>query len=116
LRGERHVSWARFHECTPVSGNRLRARRLALGAGARGDDGGDDGSGAQGAGKTVTVYSSMPLQGASSPQTKAIVNGMELALEQAGNKAGEHTIKFVSLDNSTAQAGTGRPRRRRPTR
>ena len=62
-----------------------------------------------GGGKTLTIYSSMPLQGASSPQTKAIVNGMKLALEQAGSKAGEHTIKFVSLDNSTAQAGTWTP-------
>jgi branched-chain amino acid transport system substrate-binding protein len=51
----------------------------------------------------------MPLQGASSPQTKAIVNGMKLALEQAGNRAGGHTIKYVSLDNSTAQAGSWTP-------
>ena len=51
----------------------------------------------------------MPLQGASSPQTKAIVNGMNLALEQAGSKAGPHTIKLESLDNSTAQAGTWTP-------
>ena len=51
----------------------------------------------------------MPLQGASSPQTKAIVNGMNLALEQAGSKAGPHTIKYESLDNSTAQAGQWTP-------
>jgi branched-chain amino acid transport system substrate-binding protein len=81
---------------------------LALGVGACGGD--DDGGGAaEGGGKNLTIYSSMPLQGASSPQTKAIVNGMELALDQAGNKAGEHTLKFVSLDNSTAQAGTWTP-------
>ena len=78
---------------------------LALGVGACGGDDRRRGA-AEGGGKTLTIYSSMPLQGASSPQTKAIVNGMELALEQAGNKAGEHTIKYVSLDNSTAQAGT----------
>ena len=82
---------------------------LALGVGACGGD--DDGGGgaAGGGGKTLTIYSSMPLQGASSPQTKAIVNGMKLALEQAGSKAGEHPIKYVSLDNSTAQAGTWTP-------
>ena len=57
----------------------------------------------------MTIYSSMPLQGASSPQTKAIVNGMNLALEQAGGKAGPHTVKLESLDNSTAQAGTWTP-------
>src|SRR5688500_1479648 len=51
----------------------------------------------------------MPLQGASAPSTTDGVNGMELALEQADNTAGEHTIKFVSLDNSTAQAGAWTP-------
>jgi branched-chain amino acid transport system substrate-binding protein len=80
---------------------------LALGVGACGGD--DDGGAAEGGGKELTIYSSMPLQGASSPQTKAIVNGMELALEQAGNEAGGHTLKFVSLDNSTAQAGAWTP-------
>jgi branched-chain amino acid transport system substrate-binding protein len=34
---------------------------------------------------------------------------MKLALEQAGNRAGEHAIKYVSLDNSTAQAGNWTP-------
>src|SRR5262245_56859216 len=84
---------------------------LALGVGACGsDDGGGGGESATGGGgKELTIYSSMPLQGASSPQTKAIVNGMKLALEQAGNKAGDHPIKYVSLDNSTAQAGSWTP-------
>ncbi len=82
---------------------------LALGVGACGGDDDDGGGTADGGGKTLTIYSSMPLQGASSPQTRAIVNGMKLALEQANNKAGEHTIKYVSLDNSTAQAGNWTP-------
>jgi branched-chain amino acid transport system substrate-binding protein len=82
---------------------------LALGVGACGGDDDDGGGTAEGGGKTLTIYSSMPLQGASSAQSKAIVNGMKLALEQAGNKAGEHTIKYVSLDNSTAQAGAWTP-------
>ena len=81
---------------------------LALGVGAcGGDDNGGGGAGAgKGNGKTLTIYSSNPLQGASSPQTKAIVNGMKLALEQGGNKAGQHPIKYVSRDNSPAQAGS----------
>jgi branched-chain amino acid transport system substrate-binding protein len=82
---------------------------LALGVGACGSDDDDGGGTADGGGKTLTIYSSMPLQGASSPQTRAIVNGMKLALEQANNKAGAHTIKYVSLDNSTAQAGNWTP-------
>jgi branched-chain amino acid transport system substrate-binding protein len=69
---------------------------LAMGVGACGDDddegGGDTGGG--GEAKTVTVYSSLPLQGASRPQTTAMVNGIKLALEQAGNKAGDITVKY----------------------
>jgi branched-chain amino acid transport system substrate-binding protein len=83
---------------------------LALGVGACGDDedeGGEAGGG--GEAKTLTVYSSLPLQGASRPQTTAMVNGIKLALEQAGNKAGDFTIKYESLDDSTAQAGSWTP-------
>jgi branched-chain amino acid transport system substrate-binding protein len=83
---------------------------LAMGVGACGDDedeGGETGGG--GEAKTLTVYSSLPLQGASRPQTTAMVNGIKLALEQAGNKAGDFTIQYESLDDSTAQAGSWTP-------
>ncbi len=84
---------------------------LAMGVGACGDDD-DEGSGDSGGGgeaKSVTIYSSLPLQGASRPQTTAMVNGIKLALEQAGNKAGDVTVKYESLDDSTAQAGSWTP-------
>jgi len=82
---------------------------LAVGVGACGgsDDGG--GNAAAGGGKTLTIYSSMPLQGAGGPQSRSVVNGMKLALEQNNGKAGDHPIKYVSLDNSTAQAGSWTP-------
>jgi branched-chain amino acid transport system substrate-binding protein len=57
----------------------------------------------------VTVYSSMPLQGASRPQTLAVVQGARLALEEAGGRAGPHRVRHISLDNSTARAGTWTP-------
>jgi branched-chain amino acid transport system substrate-binding protein len=85
---------------------------LAMGATACGDDDDDGGGGgASGGGeaKTVTVYSSLPLQGASRPQTTAMVQGIELALEQAGGKAGDITVEYQSLDDSTAQAGSWTP-------
>jgi branched-chain amino acid transport system substrate-binding protein len=89
---------------------------LALGVTACGGDDGDSGSKGSGsgdsgaaAGKQLTIYSSVPLQGASRVQTTAVVNGAKLALEQAGNKAGEHTIKYEPLDDSTAQAGSWTP-------
>ncbi|GAC1436577.1 MAG: branched-chain amino acid ABC transporter substrate-binding protein [Solirubrobacteraceae bacterium] len=62
-----------------------------------------------GGGNTVDVYSSLPLQGASSAQTTPLVNGIKLALEQAGNKAGKFTVNYQSLDDSTAQAGKWDP-------
>jgi branched-chain amino acid transport system substrate-binding protein len=83
-----------------------------MGAAACGDDddnGGGGGGGGDSAGKTLNVYSSLPLQGASRPQTTAMVQGIELALEQAGNKAGDFTVKYQSLDDSTAQAGSWTP-------
>lgn len=84
---------------------------LALGVGACGgdDDEGDAGGGGESGGKTLTIYSSLPLQGASRPQTTAMVSGIKLALEQAGGKAGDFTVKYESLDDSTAQAGTWTP-------
>ena len=62
-----------------------------------------------GGGGTVSFYSSLPLQGASSAQTKPMVNGMKLALDQANNKAGDFTVEYTSLDDSTAQAGEWDP-------
>jgi branched-chain amino acid transport system substrate-binding protein len=83
---------------------------LAMGAAACGDDD-DDGGGGEGGGeaKSVKVYSSLPLQGASRPQTTALVNGIKLALEQAGGKAGDISVTYESLDDSTAQAGSWTP-------
>jgi branched-chain amino acid transport system substrate-binding protein len=89
------------------------AAALALGVAACGSDnsggGGGGGGGTKTSGKTVTIYSSVPLQGASRAQTAALVNGAKLALEQANNKAGDITIKYTSLDDSTAQAGSWTP-------
>jgi branched-chain amino acid transport system substrate-binding protein len=85
---------------------------LALALAACGDDDDDDGGGDDGSGagaSTVNVYSSLPLQGAQRLQTTAMVNGIKLALEQAGGKAGDTTVKYTSLDDSTAQAGTWTP-------
>src|SRR5581483_7315360 len=57
----------------------------------------------------IDVYSSLPLQGASTAQTQPMVNGMKLALDQAGDKAGQWKINYQSLDDSTAAAGKWDP-------
>jgi branched-chain amino acid transport system substrate-binding protein len=62
-----------------------------------------------GGGKTIDIYSSLPLQGASTAQTGPLVNGIRLALDQAGGKAGQWTVNYQSLDDSTAAAGKWDP-------
>jgi branched-chain amino acid transport system substrate-binding protein len=82
---------------------------LGLAAGACGDDGGGSSGGGGGGGKQLTIYSSLPLQGAARAQSVAAVNGAKLALEQAGGKAGDFEITYKSLDDSTAQAAGWEP-------
>ncbi len=78
---------------------------LALGVTACGsdDDEGDSGSSSTVSGDTLTIYSSLPLQGTSKGQSEAVISGERLALEQAGGKVGKYKINYVSLDDSTAQ-------------
>jgi len=82
---------------------------LALAATACGEDDPDEPEGQGGEARTLTIYSSLPLQGAQRPQTTDMVKGIELALEQAGGKAGDFTVRYESLDDSTAQAGSWTP-------
>ena len=66
-------------------------------------------SSAAAGGNTVDIYSSLPMQGASSAQTIPLVNGIKLALAQAGGKAGQWTVNYQVLDDSTAAAGKWDP-------
>jgi branched-chain amino acid transport system substrate-binding protein len=94
--------WLAVTSCAAVA--------LATGVAACGGGGGGGGStGASVSGNTLTIYSSLPLQGASRTNSEALVNGIKLALQQAGNKAGKYTIKYQSLDDATAQAGKWDP-------
>ncbi|HVP01958.1 MAG TPA: branched-chain amino acid ABC transporter substrate-binding protein [Solirubrobacteraceae bacterium] len=51
-------------------------------------------------GNTLTVYSSLPLQGPARANSMSIVNGEKLALQQAGGMAGDLLVKYVSLDDT----------------
>jgi branched-chain amino acid transport system substrate-binding protein len=97
------VRWLAVFSCL------LAAFALGMTACGDDDDDGGDGGEAGGGGETVNVYSSLPLQGASRPQTTAMVEGIRLALQQNNGKAGDLTVKYTSLDDSTAQAGTWTP-------
>jgi branched-chain amino acid transport system substrate-binding protein len=92
------------HQCAAVL-----AAALALGVGACGDDDGGTSSEGSSGGKSLTIYSSLPLQGPARTQAVATVNGAKLALQQAGGKVGEFKITYESLDDSTAQAGGWEP-------
>jgi branched-chain amino acid transport system substrate-binding protein len=65
--------------------------------------GGDSGGGGGISGDTLTIYSSLPLQGTSMGQSEAVIDGEKLALQEVDGKVGKWTIKYVSLDDSTAQ-------------
>jgi branched-chain amino acid transport system substrate-binding protein len=69
------------------------------------DEGGGGGGGEKKAGGNLTIYSSLPNQGDNRQQTQDVQNGIKMALEQAGGKAGNFTIKYVPLDDATASAG-----------
>src|SRR3954470_7811234 len=77
---------------------------LAMGLAACGgndDDSSSGGSSGAISGDTLTIYSSLPLQGTSKGQSEAVINGEKLALKEAGNKVGNFKINYVSLDDST---------------
>src|SRR5829696_3526800 len=83
---------------------------MAFGVAACGDDddgggGGGGGGDEGGGGSAVTVYSSLPLQGASRPQSEDVIKGIKLVLKQKGGKCGDFTVNYKSLDDATAAAG-----------
>ena len=88
------------------------AAAFALGVTACGSDNSSSGGGggsSSGGSKTLNIYSSLPMQGASEAQTAALTDGIKLAMEQNGNKAGSFPLKYTILDDSTAQAGSWTP-------
>jgi branched-chain amino acid transport system substrate-binding protein len=56
-------------------------------------------------GATLTVYASVPLQGASGGQGKAIEDGAQLAVDSLGGKVGKFKIEYKRLDDSLASTG-----------
>ncbi|HEY8867240.1 MAG TPA: ABC transporter substrate-binding protein, partial [Solirubrobacteraceae bacterium] len=65
--------------------------------------------GGKASGTSLTIYSSLPLQGSSRDQSQAVINGAKLALKERGGKVGKYKIKYVSLDDSTASAAAADP-------
>jgi len=61
------------------------------------------------AGRTLTVYASVPLHGASHVSGMAAVAGASLALAEIHGRIGKYRIVFKPLDDSTAQRGEWDP-------
>jgi branched-chain amino acid transport system substrate-binding protein len=55
-------------------------------------------------GKTLTIYFSGPLRGASSTGAEAALNGARMALAAARGRVGSYRIAFKPLDDSTPQS------------
>jgi branched-chain amino acid transport system substrate-binding protein len=93
-----------------ASGCLVTALAFGVAACGGGSDKGSTSSGGGGGGPTsLTIYSSLPLQGDSRLQSEDVVNGEKLALAEAGGKVGKFTIKYSSLDDSTAATGKWDP-------
>jgi branched-chain amino acid transport system substrate-binding protein len=71
--------------------------------------GGKSSGGGTAKGSTLTIYSSLPLQGTSRVQSVDVIKGEQLALSTAGNAAGKCKLAYKSLDDSTAAAGSWDP-------
>jgi branched-chain amino acid transport system substrate-binding protein len=71
--------------------------------------GSSSGSSGNISGTNLTVYSSLPLQGASRVNSVAVNQGAQIALSAIGGKIGKYTITFKQLDDSTAAAGKWDP-------
>lgn len=53
-------------------------------------------------GGTLTVYASVPLSGPESAAGRDVLDAEQLALHQAGGKAGRYTIDLVALNDATS--------------
>ncbi|MCI0343199.1 MAG: branched-chain amino acid ABC transporter substrate-binding protein [Planctomycetales bacterium] len=64
------------------------------------------GCGPKGRPGIVKIVSSLPMQGSSLGQTQTIVDGIRMAIEEAGGKVGSFTIEYEPWDDASAQKGS----------
>jgi branched-chain amino acid transport system substrate-binding protein len=63
----------------------------------------------QAAGSQLAIYSSLPLQGPDAQASAQIVDGEKLALADAGGRAGDFRVGYVSLDDASPASGQWSP-------
>ena len=79
------------------------------GSGSGGSAGGATGGGGGATSGTIKIISSLPRTGSSNAVTGAMVNGILLALAEAGNKAGPFTLTYEDWDDASAKKGDWDP-------
>ncbi len=85
----------------------LAACLFALGGCGGGSGGGGGASG--GNAKPVKIVSSLPRTGSANAQTTTMVNGIRMAIDEAGGKVGELTIVYEDWDDASAKKGDWDP-------
>ena len=68
--------------------------------------GGEDDNAVLDGSDTLTIYSSLPLQGLDRDRARDMVNAIKLALQDAGGKVGPFKLTYVPLDSATPEART----------
>jgi branched-chain amino acid transport system substrate-binding protein len=63
-------------------------------------------SGGGGNPNVIKIVSSLPRTGSANAQTTTIVNGIRLAIDEVGGKAGNFTIDYADWDDASPQRGT----------
>jgi len=69
----------------------------------------DDGTTSQGSSGTIKIVSSLPMTGSANAQTTTIINGIRMAIDEAGGKAAGHTLVFEPWDDASAKKGDWDP-------
>ncbi|HET6281867.1 MAG TPA: branched-chain amino acid ABC transporter substrate-binding protein [Polyangia bacterium] len=64
---------------------------------------------AGGGGNMVKIVSSLPRTGSANAQSTTIVNGIRLAIDEAGGKVGDFTIEYEDWDDASAKKGDWDP-------
>lgn len=60
---------------------------------------------AAGPGGMIKIYSSFPVNSSSKSQIDSVINSIKMALEENGNKAGNFTLVYESLDDGSPAKG-----------
>lgn len=87
----------------------IAAAALALATALVGCGGSDAPTAGKIPGKKLTIYASVPLQGASAVSGRAVVEGLRLALDQSHKRIGKYRVALKVLDDATQAQGEWDP-------